>query len=512
MMRDVYASAEKVIIWLGDTDEESDLVFDTLPVLAARSHHPRDEQDKKLVDAVRLCSGFFSGLVDRRPWFSRVWVIQELAVARQDPLVVCGSKSVTWSTLMRATAFVSRKVFTDIGMVRRKPREDDSQNAVGNSSMGDPFWGEEEIEILAKWKVDVLDDLYKSMKTQGGESLWRLLLISRTSQATDPRDRIYALLGLLKPDASDPQTSGDSIIVDYRKPTAEVYADAMAYIFAQGDGPYFLSGVFLTGISAPAPHIPSLPSTILQPPLPSWVPDFTRQVGEKATQPAGTLFHPPAGISASGPGAGCDNGRRLGDKKTLQVEGLFVDTIEDVVFLGESFDTYLDQLAHVESLAEIARQRPYLLEPAARPHMERYRTTEPLWKILISNKSFLSGYDPAPAPYEAMYETRANRDQKNEYMESLESNVGKQSFFTTTSGFVGTCAPGSRRGDVIAILFGSPVPFVLRPQLETIRTAKGEKPTHCLVGASYVGGIMNGEMVDELYCEDLMDSTTYFIR
>lgn len=33
-----------------------------------------------------------------------------------------------------------------------------------------------------------------------------------------------------------------------------------------------------------------------------------------------------------------------------------------------------------------------------------------------------------------------------------------------------------------------------------------------LIGASYVGGIMDGEMVDELYCEDLMDSTTFLVK
>ncbi|KAI0139961.1 HET-domain-containing protein [Hypoxylon sp. NC0597] len=516
MMRDIYASAEKVIIWLGEADEESDLVFDTLPALAARDHHPDDEQDEKLLHDVRLCGGFFSELVDRRPWFSRVWIIQELAMARQDPLVVCGHKSVTWSTFMKASGFVSRKLFTEIGMVRRKPRGNDN-HTLGDNAIGDtgnsPEDGEEEIEILGMRKVDVLDDLYKSVKAQGGESLRKLFIISRTSEATDPRDRIYALLGLLKPDASDSQGSENSIVVDYRKPTAEVYADAMAYIFAQGEGPYFLSNMFLPGMLAAAPHVPNLPPTILQPPLPSWVPDFSRQVAGKATQPVGSLFHPPASSSASGAGAGCNNGRRLEDKRTLQVEGLFVDTIEDVLFLGASISSYLGQLARVESLSEIARQRPCLLEPSVRPHMEQFRKKEPLWRILVSNKRFTSGYDPAPASYEAMYSSLLkNPDQQNEYTECLRSNVGRQSFFTTKSGFVGTCVPDSRRGDVIAILFGSPVPFVLRPQPETIQVADKERPTHCLIGASYVGGIMDGEMVDELYCEDLMDSTTFFIR
>ncbi|KAI2466847.1 HET-domain-containing protein [Annulohypoxylon bovei var. microspora] len=529
MMRDIYASAKQVIIWLGEEDDESSLVFDAIPVLAAQNHRRGDDQDKELLDAMRLYSRFLIELADRRSWFSRVWIIQELAMAREDPLLVCGRKFVTWSTFMKASEFVSRKIFTEIGMVRHKKPGNDDQDTLGINSTeesSDPFWErEEDIEITAKWKIDVLHDLYKAMRSKGGYSLRNLLLISRTSEATDPRDRVYALLGLLNTDTLDPHSSDNSIEVDYRKPTAAVYTDAMAHIFAQGEGPYFLSGMFLPGISASAPHIPSLPPTTPQPTLPSWVPDFSRQVAKKAIKPSGILFHPPAGISVSGPGADCNNGKRLGDKRTLQVEGLFVDIIEDVVAIGLSLDSHLNRLAHFESLAETARRRPCKLSPSVRPHVELFKNKEPLWRALISNKRLNSGYDPAPISYEAMYrslldgvadrddgETETSHDQENEYIKCLKSNIGMKSFFTSTSGFVGTCVPDSRRGDVIAILFGSPVPFVMRPESETVQIADGERSTHSLVGASYVSGIMSGEMVDELYCEDIMDSTTFFIQ
>ncbi|KAI1208547.1 HET-domain-containing protein [Annulohypoxylon truncatum] len=525
MMRDIYASAERVVIWLGEEDEESDLAFDAIPVLAARRHCRDDDQDEELLRVTRLCSLFFNGLTDRRPWLSRVWIIQELAMATRDPLVVCGHKCVAWSVFAKALEFIYRKIFVEIGWIHRKESRDDGRSTSENDSIEEgssPFEeGEEDVEVTAKSKLDVLNDLYKAMRSQGGESLRKLLLISRTSEATDPRDRVYGLLGLLKPDES----SDSPIEVDYRKPTAEVYTDAMAHIFAQGEGPYFLSGICLPGISAAAPHIPDLPSTIPQPTLPSWVPDFSKQVSGKATQPNGISFHPPAGISASGPGAGADNGRRLSDRRTLQVEGLFVDTIRDVVFLGSSLESLLEQLPHIESLAEAAKRRPCVLEPSIRPYIELYKNKESLWRVLISNKQLNSGYDAAPASYEAMYRSllkslaagedgkaKISHGEEDEYIKCLQPDISKKSFFTTTSGFVGTCVPDSRKGDIIAILFGSPVPFILRQKSDTIKTVDGERPTHSLIGASYVSGIMGGEMVDELYCEDIMDSTTFFIR
>ncbi|RYP15780.1 hypothetical protein DL765_005506 [Monosporascus sp. GIB2] len=527
MMRDIYASAERVIIWLGEEDAETD-VLDSIPLLAAQSRHQGVDAklDQRLVDLMGRCAGFFLGLVDRRPWFSRVWIIQELAMARRDPLVVCGRKSVSWSTLMKAWSFLARATFTEMGMVRRKGPQGGSQKLPEGDLSGEGLEerGGGDVEVLGMIKIDVLDDLYRTIKSQGGESLRKLLMISKTSEATDPRDRIYALLGLLKPDALEAH-SEDVIIVDYRKPTSEVYADAMAYLFAQGDGPYYLSYAFLPGVSAPAPYIPGLPSKARQPDLPSWVPDFSRQVTGKATRPSGDMFNPPAGPGASGAGAGCKNGKRLEDGRTLQIEGLFVDTIEQVVPLGTTIDAYIAQLPELESLASAARQRPCRLGSSVAPLVEEFKGKEPLWRALVANKRFLSGYDPAPSSYETAYLSLLNqspkqpkldgetgRAQPSDYEQCLRARAGKQSFFTTRNGFVGTCVRDSRKGDIVAILFGSPVPFVLRPIAESIQVAGSDRPSYLLVGASYVSGIMDGEMVDELYCEDLMDSTTFFIR
>ncbi|KAJ4132505.1 hypothetical protein NW754_015322 [Fusarium falciforme] len=428
-------------------------------------------------------------------------------MAKQDPLVVCGWKSAPWSLFVKGWVAIAREAFPELGIVReRAPKR---EGGAGNSPDTDG-----DFQMVALMKLDVLNELREeAMRTQGGESLRKLLMISRTSEATDPRDRIYGLLGMLKTDGL-----GTTIPVDYHKPTAAVYSDAMAHIFSQGEGPFFLSGVWLPGVSAAAPRIDSLPPTVDQPSLPSWVPDFSRQMAGKATQTSGIHFHPPAGIGASGAGADCNNGKRLDDERTLQVEGLFVDTIDEVMSLGTSLDSCIQKLPALEAVVSEARQRPCQLNPTIAPFIEQFKRKEPLWKILVSNKRLKSGYDPAPSSYENMYLSLLNRNatkadpsnnnQQNEYELCLKQGIGKRSFFVSKSGFVGTCVTESCVGDTVAVVFGSPVPFILRlvPGSET-----GRK-TYSLVGGSYVGGIMSGEMVDELYCEDLMDSTTFFIQ
>jgi hypothetical protein len=506
MMRDIYASATQVTIWLGEADEDSDVALDALPLILGRESWPRDDvvrSEKRM-----HCANFFFGLSSRRTWLSRVWILQELAMSKNDPDVLCGHKCVPWSTLVEAWQTIAKEALVDLGARKKVPTL---------ASKNDQ---DDEIELFTLTKLDVLDELRQAIQARGGEKLKKLLMIARTSEATDPRDRIYGLLGLVQSGASSPGPESP-VIVDYHKSCSEVYIDATAHIFSLGEGPYFLSGVFLSGGPAAAPQIPSLPESKVQQDLPSWVPDFSRQVFEKTTQPEGYHFHPPTTMHASGAGQGAMNGTILGDGRTLQVEGLVVDTIVEVTAFGPSLQAVKDNLVRFETLASRARLRPCSFSPSTAPFMLKFRESEPLWSILISNKHQKSGYEPAPSSYEEMYlnllegnktsETKHEAQDApvmNEYEQRLHSCAGNKSFFTTSNGFIGTCVPDSCVDDIVVIVFGSPSPFVLRP---TSAYTDGEQG-YWLIGCSYVGGIMDGEMVDELYCEDLMDSTTFLIQ
>ncbi|KAH5116192.1 hypothetical protein HBH71_119550 [Parastagonospora nodorum] len=510
MMRDIYASATQVTIWLGEADEDSNVVFDALPIVTGSIPWP--DQGIQCVKIRQHCGRFFFSLSDHRSWFSRVWILQELAMSKTDPDVVCGYKRAPWSKFVAAWQSIARKALVDLGTRVKEPSADAEESADQH----------DKIEILSLTKLDVLHDLRCAIQTRGGDSLKRLLMMSRTSAATDPRDRIYGLLGLLSNEALDPSTS-NTISVDYRKSCSEVYVDAVAHIFSRGEGPYFLSGVFLSGGPATAPQIPTLPASKVQDSLPSWVPDFSRQESHRIAQPGGWHFHPPTTMHVSGAGQGAKNGKVLGDGRTLQVEGLIVDTVSDVAEFGSSLDAVKQNLSRFETIASTARMRPCSFPPLIKSHMLKFRESEPLWRTLVSNKHQKSGYEPAPASYEAMYSDLLANDITNtgeqvhepldssktsEYEQILDSCAGKKSFFTTINGFVGSCVPAGQPGDIIAILFGSPSPFVLRP----LPVKQKEQHVYWLIGASYVGGIMDGEMVDELYCEDLMDSTTFLVK
>lgn len=431
-----------------------------------------------------------------------------------DPLVIIGWRSVAWSTLVDVWNEIAKEVMVGLGRgffrcQGQRPYTDDltTQDDIKDAQQG----AEAESERLAMVKLDVLNELHVSRRNNGGETLRRLLILSRTSQSSNPKDRVYALLGLLSP----PETSAPNSIpipIDYRKPIWEVYSDAVSHIFSRGEGPYYLSGIYLPG--------PSHPDN-----LPSWVPDLSRQTAETATQPSGMQFHPPADkMGASGVGANCMNGYRLADKRTLCVQGLFIDVIEEIIPLGKSLGEIVCRLPLLEAAARAAGERGYHhvdAGPKVCEYMDTFKRTEPFWKMLIYSKRWMSGYDLAPDDYEVMYKRLLeNQDHpwggeykaENEYELSLGQGVESRVLFTTKGGFVGTCVADSRAGDVLSLWFGSPVPFVLRATEETALVDGVKREVHSLIGSPYVSGIMGGEMVDELFCEDLIEAVAFYVQ
>ena len=108
------------------------------------------------------------------------------------------------------------------------------------------------------------------------------------------------------------------------------------------------------------------------------------------------------------------NGRRLPDKRTLRVEGLLIDTIQDVIPLGKTFHQLCThQLPKIDILAKTAKQRqccsPLYGDPSIASMIARFKASEPLWKTLVHNKRWMSGYDAAPDSYGDMHQALFDR-------------------------------------------------------------------------------------------------------
>jgi hypothetical protein len=173
------------------------------------------------------------GILLRRPWFERVWVIQEVLSARE-ALVFNGLKSISFSTLVTA-AF---------------------QLALGHNRF--PCDREKIAENIQSLVFLGRSQSFPAFRQMIFRNFYMALWATRSYKSTDARDKIYAIPGLSL------DTSLPPIKPDYKRKTAEVFTHFTATTLSSGS---------LTPLGCTT-HIDDNP----QLPLPSWVPDWTRTV------------------------------------------------------------------------------------------------------------------------------------------------------------------------------------------------------------------------------------------
>lgn len=72
-MAQIYSHAARVVVWLGQTAEDSEAVFDVLLLLAQRSLRVEHDEGRDLTHIANLKIHPLKALL-RRAWFNRIWV------------------------------------------------------------------------------------------------------------------------------------------------------------------------------------------------------------------------------------------------------------------------------------------------------------------------------------------------------------------------------------------------------------------------------------------------------
>ncbi|KAJ2971434.1 hypothetical protein NUW58_g9422 [Xylaria curta] len=224
----IYSRANTTTIYLGALNPDAEIVIQevTRRISIGVSEMPQNPAQIGILDAVKR------GVL-ARPWFYRIWVLQELVLSRE-PWVQFGSKRIRWDDLCCLVASLES---TDL------------------KSMND---------IRAGYWNDYLpfSDPGEAIDHHGERNLWRILKTRKSCGATDPRDVIFAHLGII----SDKATIPEYIKIDYTLPTSEVFISAARYIRKCAGVEYLMRNLtdFRTN---------SL--------LPSWVPDWGRQISRE---------------------------------------------------------------------------------------------------------------------------------------------------------------------------------------------------------------------------------------
>lgn len=559
MMRDIYRHARNVIVWLGPADPRTDEAMDYLAALGARAKacymgennqmqesqweklarmppsyrdkglmpdgnhafvHVKNPQDQPSAGAPGLTFLLsdlnqiyydISGRHDNRmlfpvpalerlftlPWWSRIWVLQEITVADVVEFR-CGNKVLDRRPLQAALRSFSA-LWGVIGrtIVNKHLELTAYEDAIIRA------------EFLPRAEFMLGLRLNFPLRPYSLIHLLRLTCIRQYAdifagrnsflEATDPRDKIIGLLGLA---ADRTEFENKGVYPNYAFSSQQLYTNTAAALFELGHMSV-LSQV----------HFPKR-----QPGLPSWVPDWSHAIKQPLQEfnendVAMPTYSASKGLTQATIVYTTDN-----EVDGISLSGLIHDTIhscgksyDEISNLPETEDhTWLRQWLGTLQDLTILRQNcygngGYQQEAILRTSTgDMSRTAEGRVRMTSERKFaatvvLLSSMDPANVEATGLGAVLRGMGLGSEINQQVLDHLrvyqyqGDVSYrckermpFITTKGHLGLGPKDIKQGDAIAILAGADVPFVLRP----VSTEQFE-----VVGEAYVDGIMDGEAV-----------------
>jgi hypothetical protein len=262
-MRYIYNQAQQVTVWTGDEDKDTLCTFEVFHKVAQASRvlgcipKPEELTEDVNLDLPPLDSPIWKSLMKffSRPVFGRCWVIQEIVLG-QKVIVRCGEHTITWEDLSTAAYILSDgpwlQLTRDMEDRRQTPASSDGANSEASTSRKRDHGPPRSVIMIKGFRED-----FQSLREISFESL---LYNTGVFGATDPRDKVYSLLGL-RSAKINPSLSGE-VQPDYQKSVADVYTEATRAVISMG------SSLNVCGIND------SLSSKKIEG-LPSWVPDYS---------------------------------------------------------------------------------------------------------------------------------------------------------------------------------------------------------------------------------------------
>ena len=439
-MRKIYQYACQVLVWLGPAKDNSDFIMDKLKELSAVEESDIIRQALQKLSKIEEKAAWAA--LFQRTWWTRTWVVQEFVVAAAEPVFGCGDRWVGSSVLDRMY----------------KQAEGDQ-----NLALGTLLFGQTRIAAFTLFG-------YRRVFQNNGHcgSLANLLIGGRDTRQTKPHDAVFAMLGIAVPGSSS------GILIDYDRPVEQVYTEVATHLLSLGRDVSLLY------------HAPG--TRQLQ--LPSWVPDFS--------VPADARTFYLSSYRASG-----DLKSRVesaSNASIMKVEGYEIDILVEHAEPDSGEGNIIDKARHIGNVIQ---------------QWQSHGLTDPsrdVWRTLIGDHPFRQySHCPAPAEFEQKYEalfeggpipadfgpklTSGERwwEFIKSYALAMDATLAGRSIFVTQKGMLGIGPKNVQKGDLVCVLFGGDVPFILRELREVDR---GER-LNILVGDAYVQGLMYGEAVHD---------------
>lgn len=478
MMYAIYQTAKTVYAWLGEEDEDTYMAFELMRTLAGccrgtdrrtriqdiQDITPKDLGTQGLISRIGRYADISYWMamarIFQRSYFTRVWIIQEITFANK-MLAICGHNVLDWEDVVRVSQFLALTSWS--GWMSRATGRNKPSHGAPNA-----------IEV-----------------NKGSRNLLHILIRGRRFMSKDPRDKVYALLGI----AGDSFREDALLRPEYGDRTAtETYTLAALHILQN-------SNDLLLLCNAEGSDFQSIPN------LPSWVPDWscTKTIGLGIT--GYERFAAAAELPRS---LNIDRQRRR-----LSLKGVCLDKIflagesKEEVKGGSQFPKWLHILNTMPLLYHTGQNRSEVFwrtlitdtggYPPTHPAPDSYGVAYVSWvttKLLAHTDPdihpsqkylqtlFQHPTDKAPLSPPLSPDKASSFDEGwEEYDTTFRYNTHLR-LFSTSKNYLGVGSTSLATGDSIWIIPGCRVPLILRDVGEGV---------FIVVGGAYVHGFMAGE-------------------
>lgn len=446
MMGKIYSQCSSCNIWLGDLGDVSvSDAGDALDLLVCYAGE-RLEPESWLADQSRLDKALeLINHIVTLPWWHRVWTVQE-AVLPPSATMYWGRCQISWDLTSKAALNIVRETY--------------------------PSWMREHVP---RANLNPFTGFVIGMLKARHDNHCGLLVRWRYRKATNPLDKVYALLGF-RDDLLRELTSVGSC--DYTLEPHTLFARVTADL--------------VRAYGSLEPLIGSMGESRATEGLPSWANDFA---GARPGAPALYAFweHDAAWIHRGyTAGAGIEGPAPVvEDHRVLCLTGICVDTVDVVeqrTPAGREYGQNTLTMAIKDILSErrnTGRQlvREWISTRSAGIDLARYeKCVEDLEKLLRGE----------------LIPGRSHGDDWGMRCEWVEHILSNQAVFITSKGLLGLGPLSVKPGQEVWALAGSDFPFILEP-LAGMKPwdNKAQWSEYSLVADCFVRGIMMGEVIKE---------------
>ncbi|PKS05620.1 hypothetical protein jhhlp_008138 [Lomentospora prolificans] len=526
MMRDIYSKAQRVIVHI-PRQQFAPFFHPLLHELTLAVNEPFFSSAQLYAKyELEIFSLRWQALVYflNAEWFSRIWIVQEVALAREVELRYAGwnydwdSLSHTLYEALRAPEMAALLQITQKG--RRAVVQLGHLHTLSQTRRLMPLVQTQRIVNESSYLLRAALLFSNNMnpeQRQKTEAALRsptpLIKLLRTFvdfNATDPRDKVYALQGLLA-EACPPE-----LVPNYESITAsELFRLVARHILGDTNIRERLSMLALAGAGYDGRRKD----------IPSWAPDLTCRLPAAPLSPyvwprqafeykACGDTEPRVGFSDESPdilrltAIRVDQIQAIGPALDLATDDEFVRDPNDKLFNAN--DIIFFNRWHTVTLALV---KQHIADPY--PYKPHQSLKEAFWRTLVGDAT--KDTRPAPSYLGKIYddwvtlhremlpygldagrtlimpeddEFWARRRYVGTWDNAMAYCATGRSVCATSKGYLGCVPHWAEAGDEILVVMGSPAPLVVR------RVHRAPETRYEIIGQCYLHGIMDGEMVD----------------